>query len=103
MEICHLKNAELEPKHHKYKERVVLRGDIVKDDSAANGIHRTSISSFENDSRISYGCHCEITRMRWTSRRRSVSLHPEKRRKLQGFFKLQSQNVHIYMDTSSTT
>ena len=29
MDICHLKNAELEAKHQKYKGRVVLRGDIV--------------------------------------------------------------------------
>ena len=33
MDICHLKNAELEAKHQKYKGRVVLRSDIVKDDS----------------------------------------------------------------------
>ena len=33
MDICHLKNAELEAKHQKYKGRVGLRGDIVKDDS----------------------------------------------------------------------
>ena len=33
MDICHLKNAELEAKHQKYKGQVVLRGDIVKDDS----------------------------------------------------------------------
>ena len=30
MDICHLKNAELEAKHQKYEGRVVLRGDIVK-------------------------------------------------------------------------
>ena len=33
MDICHLKNSELEAKHQKYKGRVVLRGDIVKDNS----------------------------------------------------------------------
>ena len=33
MDICHLKNAELEGRHQQYKGRVVLRGDIVKDDS----------------------------------------------------------------------
>ena len=33
MDICHLKNGELEPKLQKYKGRVVVRGDIVKDDS----------------------------------------------------------------------
>ena len=30
-----MKNAELEPKLQKYKGRVVLRCDIVKDDSGA--------------------------------------------------------------------
>ena len=30
MDICHLKNAELETKHQKYKARVVLRGDICE-------------------------------------------------------------------------
>ena len=33
MDICHLKNAELEAKHQKYKGRVVIRVVIVKDDS----------------------------------------------------------------------
>ena len=28
MDICHLKNAELEAEHQKYKGRVVLRGDM---------------------------------------------------------------------------
>ena len=35
MDICHLNNAELEVKHQKYKGRVVLRGDMVKDDSGS--------------------------------------------------------------------
>ena len=35
MDICHLKNAELEAKHQKFQGRVVLRGDIVKDDSGS--------------------------------------------------------------------
>ena len=36
MGLCHLKNAELEPKSQKHTGRVVLRGDIVKDDSGAD-------------------------------------------------------------------
>ena len=36
MDVCHLKNAELEPKLQKYKDRVVFRGDIVIDDSGAH-------------------------------------------------------------------
>ena len=38
MDICHLKNAELEAKHQKYKGRVVLRGDIVKDKSGSYAV-----------------------------------------------------------------
>ena len=38
MDICHLKNAELEAKHQKYKGRVVLRGGIVKDDSGSYAV-----------------------------------------------------------------
>ena len=33
MDLCHFKNSELDPQCQKYKGRVVLRGDIVKDDS----------------------------------------------------------------------
>ena len=35
MDLCHLKISELEPKDQKYKGRVVLRGDIAKDDSGS--------------------------------------------------------------------
>ena len=38
MDICHLKNAELEARHQKYKGRVVVRGDIVKDDSGSYAV-----------------------------------------------------------------
>ena len=45
MDICHLKNAELETMHQKYKGRVVLRGDIVKDDSGAYAVFTEQGSS----------------------------------------------------------
>ena len=45
MDICHLKNAELEAKHQKYKCRVVLRGDIVKDDSGSYAVFTEQGSS----------------------------------------------------------
>ena len=38
MDVCHLKNAELEAKHQKYKGRVVVRGDIVKDDTGSYAV-----------------------------------------------------------------
>ena len=46
MDISHLKNAELEGKtHQKYKGRVVLRGDIVKDNSVSNAVFTEQGSS----------------------------------------------------------
>ena len=45
MDICHLKNAEMEAKHQKYKGRVVLGGDIVKDDSGSYAVFTEQGSS----------------------------------------------------------
>ena len=45
MDICHLKNAELEAKHQKYKGRVVLRGDIVRDNSGPYAVFTEQDSS----------------------------------------------------------
>ena len=45
MDICHLKNAELDAKHQKYKRRVVLRVDIVKDDSGSYAVFTEQGSS----------------------------------------------------------
>ena len=45
MDICHLKNAELETKPQKYKSRIVLRGDIVKDDSGSYAVFTEQGSS----------------------------------------------------------
>ena len=45
MDICHLKNAELEAKHQKYKGRVVLQGDTVKDDSGSYAVFAEQGSS----------------------------------------------------------
>ena len=45
MDMCHLKNAELDAKHQKYKGRVVLRGDIVKDDSGSYAVFTEQGSS----------------------------------------------------------
>ena len=38
MDLCHLNNSEVEPKFQKYKGRVVLRGDTVKDDSGSYAV-----------------------------------------------------------------
>ena len=45
MDLCHLKNSELEPQFQKYKGRVVLRGDFVKDDSGSYAVFTEQGSS----------------------------------------------------------
>ena len=45
MDLCHLKNSEFEPQHQKYKGRVVLRGDSVKDDSGSYAVFAEQGSS----------------------------------------------------------
>ena len=45
MDICHLKNAELEAKHQKCKGRVAHRADIVKDDSGSYAVFTEQGSS----------------------------------------------------------
>ena len=74
MDICHLKNAELETKHQKYKGRVVLRGDTVKDDSGSYPLNMDH--QHHKRRQQSHGYHSKVTRMRSTSSRRSISLHP---------------------------
>ena len=79
MDICHLKSAELEAQHQKYKGRVVLRGDIVKDDSGSYAVFtEIRIFSISNDSSKDHGYHLQIAWLRWTSSRRSISLYPSK-------------------------
>ena len=45
MDVCHLKNSELEPQFQKYKGRVVLRGDIAKDHSGLYAVFTEHVSS----------------------------------------------------------
>ena len=70
MDICHLKMAELEANHQKYKGRVVLRGGIVKDDSGSYAVFTE-----QGFISISNGYHFQIARLRWTSSGRSICLY----------------------------
>ena len=45
MDLCHLKNSELEPRFQKYKGRVLLRCDLVEDDSGSYSVFTQQGSS----------------------------------------------------------
>ena len=103
MDICHLKNAELEAKHQKCKGRVVLRGDIVKDDSGSYAVFIEQGSSASHDSRQDHGYHLQIARLRWTSSRRSISLYPSKNGRCSQIIKKSKIGVSRHLDSSTTT
>ena len=103
MDICHLKNSELEPTFQKYKGRIVLCGDIVKDDSGSCRIHRARLVSTTNVGRKRNGCHCEATRMCMTSRRRSIGLHPGQNGGCTDVTENSKVKMSRCVDTSTTT
>ena len=76
MDMCPFKNAESEPKLQKYKGRVVLRVDIVKDDWSLRSFYWTGLVCVPDDCCKNHGCCCEISRLWWTSSGCSVCLHP---------------------------
>ena len=103
MDICHLKNAELETKHQRYKGRVVLRGDIVKDNSGSYAVFTEQGSSASQVTAAkSHGYHIQIAWLRWTSSGRSICLYTGKNGRCSQII----ENSHIGMSRrlhSSTT
>ena len=105
MDICHLKNAELEAKHQKYKGRVVLRGDIVKDDSGSYAVLFTEQGSSASQmiaAKIN-GYHLQIARLRWTSSGRSISLYPSETGRCSQIVQNSKIGVSRHLDSSTTT
>ena len=101
MDICHLNNAELEAKHKKYKGRVVLRGDIVKDDSGSYAVFTEQGSSA---SQMTAAKIVDIIcRLRWTNSRRSICLYPSKKGRCSHIIEKSKIGVSRHLDSSTTT
>ena len=104
MDICHLKNAELEAKHQKYKGRVVLRGDIVKDNSGFYAVFTEQGSSASQMTAAkSHGYHFQIAWLRWTSSRRSISVYPSENGRCSQIIENSRIGVSRHLDSSTTT
>ena len=73
IDLCHLKNSELEPQLKKYKGRVVLRGDVAKDDS---GSYAEFTEQGSSASQMTAAKVMDVKSQGRTSSRRSISLHP---------------------------
>ena len=109
MDISHLKNSELKKKYQKYKGRVALRGDIVKDDSASYAVFtETRFIGITNGGRKSHGYDLTATWLRRTSIGRSICLLTltSKSKMLQNCSKFQNRSVqtfgYVYHDTNGT-
>ena len=101
MDICHLKNAELEAKHQKYKSRVVLRGDLVKDDSGSYAVFTEQGSSASQMK--SHGYQIQTARMRRTSSGCNICLYPGNNGRCSKIFENSQIGVSRYLDASTTT
>ena len=100
MDICHLKNAELEAKHQKYKCRVVLRGDIVKDDSGSHAVFTEQGSSA---SQMTAAKIMDIISRLPGCSRRCISLYPSKNGRCSQIVENSKIGVSRHLDSSTTT
>ena len=99
MDICHLKNAELEAKHQKYKGRVVLRGDIVKDNSGSCAVFTEQGSSA---SQITAAKIMDII-SRWPGCDGQAGLYPSKNGRCSQNIENFKIGVSRHLDSSTTT
>ena len=92
MDFCHLKNSELEPQLQKYRGRVVLRGDIVKDGSGACAVFTEQGSSA---SQMTAAKVMDVNYLIVTDKQLTQYRHTP-RRTLKNYFKFPNQNVRMY-------
>ena len=106
MEICHLKNAELETKHQEHKLRVVFRGHIVEDDSGSYAVFTEQGSSASQMTAATkvMDIICRLPGCRGQAADAVSSYTQEKWKVLQNYWKFQNRNVQtigfVYHDTN---
>ena len=101
MDICHLKNAELESKLQKYKGRVVLRDHIVKDDSDSDVVFTAQDSSV---SQMTAAKVMDIiARLPDCARQAADAVSTYKKWRTLQNYKDSEVRVSRHVDTSSTT
>ena len=83
MDLCHVKNSDLEVQFQKYKGSFLLRGDIIKDDSGpyAVFIERGSSASQMIAATV-MDIISRVPGSAGTSSRRSIRLHPRSKWKV---------------------
>ena len=100
MDICHLKDAELEAKRQKYKGRVVLRGDVVKDDSGSYAAFTEQRSSA---SQMTAAKVMDIISRLPGCDGRSIRLYPSENGRCSQIVQNSKIGVYRHSDTSTQT
>ena len=104
MDICHLKNAELETKHQKHKGRVVLRGDIVKDDSESSVLIQQGSSASQITAAKVMDIKSRLPGAQDKQRMQHLFIPRSKWKMLQKYWKVPNRNVQtfgsVYRDRS---
>ena len=103
MDMCHLKNAELEPTLQKYKGRVVLRRDIVRWLWSPRSFHWARLVCVPDHCCKNNGWCCKITRLWRTSSWCSICLFPSKIGGRSQIAQNSKVRVSRRMDSSTTT
>ena len=96
MDLCHLKNLELESQFQMYEGREVVRSDIVKDDSGSYAVFTEQGSSA---SQITPAIVMDIFRDLPDAQDKQLTQYlitPRSKWKIHRYWKFQSQNVQIF-------
>ena len=103
MDIFHLNNTELEAMQQKYRGRVVLPGDIVKDNSGSYAVFTEQGSSASQMTAAkSHGYHIQTARLRRTSSGCSICSYPSKKGRCSQIIENSEIGMSRHLDSSAT-
>ena len=104
IDICHLKNAELETQAPKIQRKsCASRRHCERWFGILCSIHWTRIISITNDSSKSHGYHLQTARLRWTSSRCSICWNPGQNGRCSQIVENSQVGVSRHLDLSTTT
>ena len=104
MDTCHQKNDELEAKHQKYNGRVVLRGDIVIDNSGSYAVFTEQGSSASQMTAAKLeDIISRLPGYDGQAARRSISLYPSKNGRCSQTIQNFKVGVFRHLDSSTMT
>ena len=103
MDICHLKNAELEPASEIQRPGCTARWHCERWFRIIRSIYWTRIISVTNDGSKSHGYHIQIVRMLRTSSGCSICLYPGQNGRCSKIIENSQIGMSRHLDSSTTT